>query len=576
MNGSRKKVEIKREFESAEINIPEYMPRGTVEAFQILDRELNKKKVGITPKILLYGDPDIDGLIAELIPEEYLKQLGYSTMYTLNGNRAHGFKLSDEQLEKLKGGLIIAVDFSISKEDFDRILQAGVSLINIDHHEIEIEKYTSKTDSFVFSKCGDAYGIILNNQYSFEPKEFKFLSGAGMVYYFMKYVSRKYEVPLYSDYAAMVGISLLSDIRELESQEASKFLYYLYNLDSPYLKFLVWLVSGESNSSQRFTPFGVPRICRNFIDFTFSPVFNSMLRANRGETAIDLLRGVEDVVYSMRSYDTILRFKEIQKKIIAAILKRIKEDENQVGNFTRRYKNLIVASIPNTFEPVEGYDITNYVGVTCSQLKDEDKTGAIFVIDESNNMSIRGSVRGGMDGIDYLSIFQRNGVPCAGHHNAFGILPCDISKIDFDKISADIEEAENKFKETNNITRKVVEINNLSFFAAGSDKKNSQCSVFCTLNEYCRDNHRIYLKYTGSSDDVKQEKVSEKYIKYKINGITVQCFDPTLPFEDSLISMYYENGKYVKYILRPKFEYDHVMTTDELTEFYIKLFGSDE
>lgn len=555
-------MEFTRSFESKDIDLPSFVPKGCEAGYNILMRELKKGK---DTNILVYYDPDIDGLMSGLIAQSYLEQLGVKSRYCINNNRTHGFRLlTDEFLKSMKGGLIIAVDFSITKPEFDKILRAGVNIINIDHHEIDLDSFNTNLD-YVYSKCGDAYGVILNNQYLDEPDKFRFLSGAGMVYYFMKYVSNYTKKMLWSDYAAMTGISLLSDIRELESPEAFKFLNYAFSLHSHFLQYLIEMIKCESSVIPRFRSFGVPRISREFIDFEFSPIFNAMLRADLGDTCVKLLKGDEKTFVEMCRYGQIFTYRARQKQIISAIAKKIDESKDLVGNYTRDYSSLSVASISSSFEPVEGYNITNYVGVACSQIKDDYMTGAVFVIDENTNKSIRGSVRGSMDGVDYLGIFRKNGVPCAGHHNAFGILSCDISKIDFEQINKDIEEAEMQFKNSNGDTRRVLEVNNLSIFV-----KNPQCKTISTLNEFSRDNHRIFIKYTGDKENIKVQKMSDKYTKIYIDGVCIHSFDASLNAEKDFILFGYENGKYDKAVLRQRFDYDHSINAFELLDIYNK------
>lgn len=549
------------------VNIPEFQPKGIEAGFWILDRELRKKDEA---KILVYYDPDIDGLMAGLLVEHYLDQLGLGSKlknykFYLNSNRQHGFKITDEDLEDLVGYTIIAVDFSITGEDFKKLLNAGINVVNIDHHEINISEYTDSDKEIVCLRNGESYGVIINNQYDCEPEEFRFLSGAGMVYYFLKYVSKQYKVPVEVDAPAMVGITLLSDIRELESKEARSFLKYTYTLNSDYMKYLQWLTKSENYISQRFSPFGVPCISRDFIDFTFSPVINALLRADKGYEAIDLLRGVDDTVAKLKYKDKLFRFRDDQKKIIASIMKEVKENENASLGLVRRYSNLMVCCLPQSFVPVEGYNITNYVGVACSKIKDEDKTGVILVVDD-HNMVVRGSVRGGQDDVEYLELFQKNGVPSAGHHNAFGILSCDYTKINFDKISQEIEEVEKEALARRSNTRSVLEVNNLNAFS-----KSPILKKICVYNALSRDNHRIYLKYLGNVLDktkVRMDIVSEKYIKYQIDGVQIHCYDSELNLSDAIILPSLENNKYVRYTLRVGFDYD---TSVDSAEVYRKL-----
>lgn len=543
----------------ANVHLPEFEPKGLEKAFSIFDAEVKKGK---NAKILNYIDPDIDGLNAGLIVEQYLDKLGLKNenyLYYLNENRTHGFKLSDEQLARLKGYLIIVTDFTVEKEDFIKIIKAGINLIVIDHHEISVKSYTDVDIDYVYATNNptNTRGVILNNQYACEPDEFRFLSGAGMVYYFLKYLEEKYNVPVDVDTPAQVGITLLSDIRDIDNDYAHQFLKYTYTLESDFMKYLHWLVSGESRASQRFSPFGVPTITRNFIDFTFSPIINSMLRANKGEDALNLLRGKDETIQRLRSNDVILAFRTKQKGIINKILEKHKELEQVPGSMNCSFSSLRVCCLPSDLELIgyTDYNLTNYIGVACSRITDEEKTGIVLVIDPKTSHVIRGSVRGSLEGVDYLGIFKRNGIPSAGHHNAFGILECDARTINFEKLNEEIEMAQTEFKKNNTgITRSVLPVNNLSIFM-----KTPISKFICKFNEYSKDNNRIYIKYTGDINDerkVKTDKVNDKYIKYIIDGVTVNCFDPSIDIEESLILIGIENSSYLKCTLRPGFDYE--------------------
>ena len=61
---------------------------------------------------------------------------------------------------------------------------------------------------------------------------------------------------------------------------------------------------------------------------------------------------------------------------------------------------------------------------------------------------------------------------------------------------------------------------------------------------------------TNSLRKVKTDKVNDKYIKYIIDGVTVNCFDPSIDIEESLILIGIENSSYLKCTLRPGFDYE--------------------
>lgn len=549
--------------------IAKYEPQGIGAGIELLSAELQKGK---NAKIAVYGDPDIDGLFAGLIAERYLDKIGYGPShpnyrYFLNSNRKHGFFMSDEDLWKLEGYLLIAVDFSITPEEYLRILSHNINLIILDHHEIHKNNYPTNKD-YVITRVRNSYGVILNNQYATEPLNMRFLSGAGMVYYFFSKVAEIYHVPIDTDSAAMVGITLLSDVREIENTNAYQFLKCTYYMKSDYMKYLQWIVTKTADSSQSFSAFGVPQMNRNFIDYNFSPIINSMLRADKGYDAMDLLRVKDAMILKYRSHDLIQTFRAKQKGIIEAIVEEAKKMEQEESGKSKRYSHLTVTCLPKGFVlPYNDLELTNYIGVACPKLKEEDKSGFICVADTRTGEIVRGSVRGGLDGVDYLQIFANNNVPCAGHKNAFGILSCNVNNIDFEKINEDIKEAEREYRLNHKNTRQVLQVNNLSMFSQNQQVR----KLICLYNDFCRDNYRIYLRYTGNFDNVTRSAWTQKYGELNYDGIKVKLFDLSLNFKDCLIFPYYENKDYTTYVLRDTFEHDveeeNVNISDTLKHF---------
>ena len=105
------------------LKIPEYRPNGLKNAVDLFEAEASKFQ---DAKFMVYWDPDIDGLFAGYIVEEFLKLLGLynkNFKYKLNEKRKHGFFIKDSELASLKGYTIIAVDFSITKAFADSVCE---------------------------------------------------------------------------------------------------------------------------------------------------------------------------------------------------------------------------------------------------------------------------------------------------------------------------------------------------------------------------------------------------------------------------------------------------------------------
>ena len=135
-------------------------------------KSLSKEEM---PPLLVYGDPDIDGLISLRNLKTFLEsELNLkSVSYYCNSNRAHGFMLDLNSIER--GTIIFAVDFAITREEIKNIVDSGFDIISIDHHDVE--------DEFIYYMGEDNYGVVINNQYPFEDSEWSFQSGAGVLWH---------------------------------------------------------------------------------------------------------------------------------------------------------------------------------------------------------------------------------------------------------------------------------------------------------------------------------------------------------------------------------------------------------
>lgn len=537
--------------------VPEYLPVGSDVAGQLVCSALRGKD----SKFYVYYDADIDGVYSGLEVEWYLGQLGAVGgfyRWGINENRQHGFKLDDTALAALKGYTLIAVDFTVEPAEFDRILAAGVNLVVLDHHEIHETDYGVPAGSavhmiYTHPDGSQSVGVILNNQYDFEPEAFRFLSGAGVVFYFLRYLAGLTGVAVPANYPALVGITLLSDVRFLECAEARFFLHQLFTSQDSYIKFLQWFLTDTSKRDSKFSPFGVPTINSAFINFSFSPTFNAMLRANHGRDVVDILRCRPMALkkYSVQGY--LQSFRDVQKQIIKSATEFMESEVAQSAHLSLVLPHLKVWVFPSTFVPVDGFNLTNYIGLICSRLKDEGVSGVVLVVDPSTGMVLRGSARCARDEVDYLTLFNQYGIPAAGHAAAFGILPCQLGALDFGALDRAIEELEN----TSGVvtSRSVLPVSNLSLF--GNSPLAKQITAY---NEYSREVTHIFLKYTGDMDSVREERSSERFAKFYVDGVAVTSFDPALNPGNAFIQVSFENKDYVRYILRPAFDFTQEAT----------------
>lgn len=429
------------------------MLRGANQARDIIARGIEENR-----EVMLIGDPDVDGIFSLKLMCDLFDSWGVSYKYHINSNRRHGFTLNPESL---RNHLVVMADFSISRACMETLIQYGCLVVVLDHHEIK--------DDFISYENG----VVINNQYDFEPEEDRYLSGAGVVY--------ETFTGLYPDYKsrqrqAIVGITLLSDVRQIENKKARAYLSKTFSSTDDYIMYLVDAVQDKNYG------FGSPRMDRSFVDFCFSPMVNAMLRFNKTQAAINLIFG--------NGLPLGVNYHEKQKNLVKEMNKVVK---------VLRMSSLTVLAI-NTQDFVE--DITSFIGLLCSRYKNEGKSAIIFAYD--GNIIKRASFRGKYDDIDYNREFNKIGIHAEGHAGAFGIQQFTPSK--------DIWEQLNTLCETleahHGATYKVIETTTLATMLNSS----GIMQKIATDNCYVRDMYRTFIKYKGTR--VKVNKHTYRYTMF--------------------------------------------------------------
>lgn len=476
---------------------------GTSEAKDILRDAMKSGS-----KFLVYFDPDADGLISGYLICRFLSAYGKSYDYYINENRQHGFFLDSQ---KLAGYTIIAVDFSLGNEyeKLKEIVDAGANIINIDHHSIS-------SDALITYSNGKTRGVIINNQYSFEPDDYRFYSGAGVVWEVLSAIKADFDC---EEVQALVGISLLTDIREIENDKAKDLLEITYSAHTPLINYLLYMTTNSKDFQ-----FGYPAMDRNYIDYTFSPKINALFRLNRGDLAVKLI--LEQLGEQKIDFDS---FKRVQNENIALICEKAKKfDLPNIACF-----GVYKSDLPNPRE----YEMSNFIGVACSRLKnDVGKTTFVFLLTDDAVIE-RGSVRGKYD-IDYLTLFSEANLQCKGHKNAFGVRGAGLQSLDIASLQARVQHAESSRVKKN----RVQDITNLALWGRLQNRKVAKANLFL------RDCNRLYLYYKGDMENVITEKHG-KMILYKIDNIPVKCFDATITPKNGVILPILERG-YVIYYLK--------------------------
>lgn len=452
--------------------------------------------------VLVYFDPDIDGLIAGYFVCSFLAQHGYKFCWYINENRQHGFMIP---IESLKEKNIIAVDFHMTPDEIKAIVDSGSNIISMDHHENE--------DFFIRYKSGCKEGLIINNQYPFEEEDARYLSGAGVVFETLRLLDSSFDTV---DNRALVGLTLLSDVCQIENPNARAYLTDLYaHKFNGYIKYLIENTIGEVDYG-----FGIPRLDRNYVDYTFSPIINSVLRYNMGAMAVNFILGQSGI--SRKCW-------EDQKTFV----KKLREIAN-----VKVYKGIYAVEIPEVvLDESERKIVSNFIGLVASGYLDDGYSCITYLRCADGNVG-RASFRGIENGVDYLNTLNSmNLLLGVGHASAFGVLKINPSDDLFKRIGLVCQ----KLSESGKGSTRVFECKNLSTWVANG--KAQECAV---ENIFCLSQHRIYLKYTG--DNVVRHRDSTNYIEYSVDGISVKCFNRDYTPKNTLIMPMLERERVYFYL----------------------------
>lgn len=427
--------------------------------------------------------PDTDGLIALLLMCQFAEMQGLKYSYYVNSDRYHGFQLS---LDQLQGYLVIASDFTITEDEAQAIVDNNIALLSTDHHDVQ--------DEFihVYGKCG-AEGVVINNQYPFEPEDNRYQSGAGVFY---ELICELYPEFKSKEREALVGVTLLSDMRPIENTKAEKYLKTTYSINSE-VGYIDYLISSCLSSDFGF---GKPKFDRNFIDYNLSPTINALLRADRTDDAVKFILGG-----GLTTFDA----KGLQKQLLADMY--VRADIYPFNNVV-----YLIVRATDFFD--YNIKISSYIGLFCNDYKDKHEGISVLGLVVENGHVVRTSFRGRYDDIHYRSAFRSLGLKAEGHAGAFGILDF---KPDTD-LWYQIDDLVGDLEANHTPTIKVINASNLAFVL------NRDGARVALSNCYVRDMYRTYFKYTGSNAKIiKQtyktvEFTNEDYIKGVVPDIKIQ------------------------------------------------------
>lgn len=227
-------------------------------------------------RAFLLVDPDVDGFTSSAIMLNYLHDLfpfwtENNVDYFFHQGKEHG--LGDKkQIQNIYQGeynLVIIPDAGSNDTAQCKQLQDnGIDVIILDHHDKE---------------CENPYAIIINNQWSDYPN--KFLSGAGVVFQFCRYLDSLMQTNYADKYIDLTALGNCGDMMSMTSIETKHIIQKGFkNITNPFIHHMA-----DKNSyslGDEVTPIGAAFYIVPFVNATVRSgtedekklVFESMLQ----------------------------------------------------------------------------------------------------------------------------------------------------------------------------------------------------------------------------------------------------------------------------------------------------------
>jgi single-stranded-DNA-specific exonuclease len=354
-------------------------------------------------KIFIQVDSDQDGISSSVALINYLKKIypKINIQWRIHEGKQHGI-IVDTVPDSVD--LVIIPDAGSNQyKEHQALKEKGMDVIVLDHHECEKES---------------EYAIVVNNQLSPEYSN-KSLTGAGIVYKFLKALDSKLGINQADDYLDLVAIGLIGDMADSRVKETRYYMIKgLKNIKNAFLKALC--------DKQSFSTKGVINIVNT--QFYIVPLVNAAVRTANLQEKLQMLNAFlesKERIYYPRKKE----YEDIQTNT-ARMLTNIKSRQNRLRDkgvelINQRIKDRNL--LDNKILIVNVTDILdkNLSGLVANSLAKEYKRPVLLLRYDEETDTLGGSGRGYEKGtIKDLRQFLQNTqqfIFVEGHANAHGV-----------------------------------------------------------------------------------------------------------------------------------------------------------
>lgn len=380
-------------------------------AIELLHNELKNPEAGI----LVVVDSDLDGYSSGAIIYSLLQQVsrGQGVGYTLHLGKEHGIDLKAIPEDV---SMIIVPDASSSEKDKHlKLLENGVKIIILDHHEIN--------NDMDYGEYADNIAIV-NSQVNYPNPA---LSGAGVALKFAQAYCGKYGISFLARNYTLGACGIIADVMDMSNLENKRIVSEGLKYMKEHL-FLMELIKKSRYNEEK------PEPTIRDVGWVIGPNINSIIRLGTQEqkhcifqalvNPLKLIfstkRGYEDEEVPI--YEEAARMcANAKKRQATAVAKSINIVENGLEDKDKAHNSIVYID--------KDQDLTfELSGLIANRLLSQTNKPVILLrkyTDDNGTDQYRGSVRGkAAEGLDNLKDTLKGitGVEMAeGHAFAFGI-----------------------------------------------------------------------------------------------------------------------------------------------------------
>lgn len=380
-------------------------------------------------KVLIVVDSDCDGYTSAAAMFNYLllafPDIENRLYYAVHPKKDHGIIINDYILANFN--LIIVPDAgSNSIEEQEKLYEAGIDLIVLDHHAIDED--VNSNDRFA----------LVNNQLSVNYPN-KMISGVGVVWKFLQVLDKELNLSYADMFLDLVAVGMAADMQSLQESETAYLIRTgLKQIKNPFISTLI------KNSS--FTIKDITEVNYITVSFYIAPLINAITRVGTIEERILLF----DSFLLNHAYRLVPSTKRGHK---AGDMEILVEQAYRIGNNVKtRQKNLKEEGSLYIKRLLADYDINNskaivlnihnhldkgLVGLVANEIAAEYQRPVVLV--SENEEELIGSMRGydKSELKDFKSVLEKCSAVnwVRGHSSAAG---CALQKGQIEQLQVEL------------------------------------------------------------------------------------------------------------------------------------------